>query len=127
MDLVSRPFYVRVGAQTTGIEYPCDAVLCYPAGREQVINLANDPDFLRGAGDEHDAVSVDALVFTAFQNAFRVSLRIDEEPTQPVARGASLAKAQFDQPALAGEDLNRKFTAEFASHGALEALKESRG
>ena len=51
---------------------------------------------------------------------------IDEQAPQAVAGRPALAVAEFDQAALAGENLGRELPAVFAGHRALDALDDGR-
>ena len=53
---------------------------------------------------------------------FGAPVLIDKMPPQAETSRAALAEAEFDQAALAGENLRRQLAAVFAGHRALHAL-----
>ncbi len=82
---------------------------------ELAIDIADDLDFLGGAGGEDDAVGLQALVLAARQLGFPLAILADQDAAQPKSCGAALAIAQLDQAAPyqsgPGKDLDRQLAA----------------
>jgi len=93
---------------------------------EGPIHPVHGLDFDGFAGDQDHPIGLDALVLPASQRAFVDTFVVHEHTAKSETRGASLAVADFDQAALAGEYLGRQFAAVPAGHRPLDALDDGR-
>ncbi len=122
------PVAAKVGLDAAGIEIGGDPAFGFSTLDELAIDIADDLDFLGGAGGEDDAVGLQALVLAARQLGFPLAILADQDAAQPKSCGAALAIAQLDQAAPyqsgPGKDLGRQLAAVFARHGAFHAFDD---
>jgi hypothetical protein len=81
-------------------------------------------DLVLGSRDEDHTIGLQTFLLTRMQDAFLLSGLGDEHPPQRVAGDTALALTQFDQAALALEDLGGQFAAVLAGHRPLDALDD---
>jgi len=118
------PLPAQVGQNTFAVETGCNLGFRNTLIDEPTVDLVHDLDLRVGARHQDDSVGLQAFVLTASQLAFHGACLVDQHPAQPITGGATLAVAQFDQPALAGEHLGRQFPAVFTGHRPFDALDD---
>ena len=84
-----------------------DLALGLPLLDKRPVHPADGVDLLGRARDQDHAVGLDALLLTPGELAFGGAGLIDQPAAQAVSGRAALAEAEFDQPALPREDLDR--------------------
>ncbi len=107
-NLVHRPAGpkpAKIRAQLIGIEPACDLSLIQAFLKKAPIYPLDYLNFIFGAGAKHDAIRLKAFMLPAFQFRLERAGLIKQHTAQAKACGAALAKAEFDQAALASENL----------------------
>ena len=83
-------------------------------------------DLVRRPRDQDHPVGLQALPLAGAKQAQRLPVRVDPHPPEPVAGDAALPVAELDQPALAGEHLDRQLARVLAGHRPLDPLDDGR-
>lgn len=126
MDGRTRPWTVKIGPVSIGIQNLRDLALRPPLVDEHRVHALDDPLLFLGAGHQDHSVGLQALLLATGQLALRAAVLVDQNPPQPVSGGAALAIAKLHEAALPGEDLHRQLAAVFARHHALDGFQEVR-
>src|SRR5690606_10278122 len=75
---------------------------------------------------ENDPVGLKALLLAARQLALGIAVLVDQHPAQSVSGRAALAKTEFDQAALARENLHGELATVFTGHDPLDGFQQVR-
>ena len=128
-DLVdggASPWPTKIRSMSLGIELFRDLALRPVLIDEHMVHRLHNPLFLFGTRHQNDPVGLKAFLFATRELTLRPAVLVDEDAAKTVSSGTALPEAQFDEAALAGEDLDGKLTAVFTSHDALYGLQQVR-
>lgn len=107
MHCCSCPLTVEVGAHRHAVQSSGDFSFDQSIVNKPAVHLIDDANFIFRPRHQDDAIGLQTLAFTPGQFAFDGVILVNEHSAQPIASGAALAVAKFNQPALPGEHLGR--------------------
>jgi hypothetical protein len=96
---------VQVGVNGLVVEALDDLSNGQVVFHQPAVDLVDGGHFKVGARHQDETIGLQALMLAALEFAFDGTGLVDQHPAQAEVGGVALTKSQFDQSALAGEDL----------------------
>jgi len=109
--------------ETSAVESFRYLSLCFSVINKELIDVLDHRDLRVRAGDKDDPISLQAFPFPTSQKTLGNLITVNQLAPQPVTGRSALPEPKLDEPALSGEDFDRKLTAVFRGHGALQGLE----
>ena len=120
----SRPGTPQVSEQASCIQDVCDFALGASFFDKGTVDPAHRLDLIDRSRHQDHAIGLDALLLASAEFAFRPATAVDQATPQAISSRTTLAKAELDQAALAGEDLGGELAAVLTGHRTLDALDD---